>query len=131
MKRLLFAVIAIGMLNACSTKPAMTAMGVEPMLYSTSTTDTAAVIVTRDTGFLGSGCKAYVFVDGKESAALKSSESVTLHVPSGHHVISFDTSRGLCPSATDALDITLDKSETKRYRIRGDMNGNWQLLPTP
>jgi len=118
------------LLSACSTKPAMTASGIAPMLYNKATAETATVIVTRDSGLLGSACKAYVFIDGKEVATLRSSESATLHVPSGRHVISFDTARGLCPSATDALDVIINKGDTKRYRIRGDMNGNWQLLPT-
>lgn len=130
MKRVLFAVVVMSALSACSTKPTTTAVAVAPILYSTATADTATVVITRDSGVLGSACNTYVFVDGKQSASLKPSESATLHVPSGRHILSFDTSRGLCPSATDAVDVTLNKGDTKRYRIRGDMNGNFQLLPT-
>lgn len=130
MIKLLLAITTIAALSACSTKPAMTASGVAPMLYKKANSDTATVIITRDSGILGSACKAYVFIDGKEAATLRASESATLYVPSGRHILSFDTARGLCPSATDAADITLNKGDIKQYRIRGDINGNWQLLPT-
>jgi len=100
------------------------------MLYNTVTADTATVKVTRDSGFLGSACNTYVFVDDKQVASLKPAESATLYVPSGRHILSFDTSRGLCPSATDSIDVILNEGDIKNYRIRGDMNGNFQLLPT-
>jgi len=130
MKRVLLAVIAMSALIACSTKPTTTSVAVAPMLYNTATADTAAVVIARDSGVLGSACKMYIFVDGKQATSLRPSESATLHVPSGRHILSFDTSRGLCPSATDAVDVTVNKGDTKKYRIRGDMNGNFQLLPT-
>ena len=130
MNKFLFAVIAMGMLSACSTKPTTAPSSVAPMLYNTATTDTATVIVTRDSGILGSACNTYLFVDGKQAASLRPAGFATLYVPSGRHIISFDTSRGLCPSATDAIDVMLNKGDTKHYRIRGDMNGNFQLLPT-
>ena len=130
MKRVIFAVFAVATLSACSTKPTTSSVAVAPMLYNTATADSATVVITRDNGFLGSACNTYIFVDGKQTASLRPSESATLHVPSGRHILSFDTSRGLCPSATDAVDVTLNKGDVKNYRIRGDMNGNFQLLPT-
>lgn len=130
MKRLTFFIIAISIVSACSTKPTINATTVVPVLYNTVSADTATVIVTRDSGVLGSACNAYVFVDDKQAASLRPAESATLYVPSGRHILSFDTSRGLCPSATDAIEVNLNKGDIKNYRIRGDMNGNFQLLPT-
>lgn len=130
MKRLVFFVIATSMISACSTKPTMNATTVAPVLYNTITADTATVKVTRDSGVLGSACNTYVFVDDKQVASLRPAESATLYVPSGRHILSFNTSRGLCPSATDAIDVILKEGDIKNYRIRGDMNGNFQLLPT-
>jgi hypothetical protein len=130
MKRLVFFVIATSMISACSTKPTMNATTVAPMLYNTVTADTATVKITRDSGVLGSACNTYVFVDDKQVASLRPAESATLYVPRGRHILSFNTSRGLCPSATDAIDVILNKGDIKNYRIRGDMNCNFQLLPT-
>ena len=130
MKRLAFAAIAMTLLTACSTNPATNARTVSPVLYSSATTDTAMVTVTRDSGMVGAACGAKVLVDNKVVAKLKPSESVSLNVPSGRHILSFDTRGGLCPSTTDAIDITLNSGDVKKYRIRGDMNGNFQLLPT-
>ena len=130
MKRLFLALIATSLLGACSTKPTTVASTVTPTLYHTANADTATVIVTRDSGILGSACSTFIFVDAKQAAKLRPAESATLYVPSGSHILSFDTARGVCPSAADAVEITLQKGDTKRYRIRGDMNGNFQLLPT-
>lgn len=130
MKRVLFAVIAVATLSACSTSPATSAKTVSPMLYSTASSDTAKVTVTRDSGVVGAACAAKIFVDSKIVGQLKPSESVTLHIPNGRHIISFDTRGGLCPSMTDAVDVNLIKNDVKKYRIRSDLNGNYQLLPT-
>lgn len=95
-----------------------------------STTDTAMVTVTRDSGVLGSACSMKLSIDESIVAQLKPSDSVTLHIPSGRHILSFDTRGRLCPSVTDAIDVTLRKGDVKKHRIRGDMNGTFQLLPT-
>ncbi len=130
MKRLIIAIISMSVLTACSTSPATSAKTVSPMLYSTASSDTAKVTVTRDSGVVGAACAAKIFVDDKIAGQLKPSESVTLHIPSGRHIISFDTRGGLCPSMTDAVDVNLIKDDVKKYRIRSDLNGNYQLLPT-
>ena len=69
MKQVLFAVIAVATLSACSTKPTTSSVPVAPMLYKTATADSATVVVTRDSGFLGSACNTYIFVDGKQTAS--------------------------------------------------------------
>ncbi|AAZ18314.1 hypothetical protein Psyc_0451 [Psychrobacter arcticus 273-4] len=88
------------------------------------------VTVTRDSGVLGSACAMKLSIDDNVAAKLKPSDAVTLHIPNGRHIISFDTRGGLCPSVTDAIDVSLNKGDVKKYRIRADMNGNFQLLPT-
>ena len=130
MKRLIIAIVSMSVLTACSTNPAANAKAVSPMLYSTASSDTAEVTVIRDSGVVGAACSAKVFIDNKIAGQLKPSESVTLHIPSGRHIISFDTRGGLCPSVTDAVDVNLMKNDVKKYRIRSDLNGNYQLLPT-
>lgn len=130
MKKLIFTVVTAALLSACSTNPATNAIPTSPILYSESSSDTSIVTVTRDSGVLGSACSMKLSVDDNIVAKLKPSDSVTLHIPSGRHILSFDTRGGLCPSVTDAIDMTLSEGDVKKYRIRGDMNGNFQLLPT-
>jgi len=103
---------------------------VSPTLYGTATADSALITVTRDSGIVGAACAAKLSIDDKVVASLKPSDSVKLNVPSGRHILSFDTRGGLCPSVSDAVEVTLNKGDDKRYRIRADTNGNFQLLPT-
>jgi len=103
---------------------------VSPTLYGTATADSALITVTRDSGIVGAACAAKLSIDDKVVASLKPSDSVKLNVPSGRHILSFDTRGGLCPSVSDAVEVTLSKGDDKRYRIRADTNGNFQLLPT-
>ena len=130
MIKILFAVAAIVTLSACSTKIATSTSTVSPTLYGTATADSALITVTRDSGIVGAACAAKLSIDDKVVARLKPSDSVKLNVPSGRHILSFDTRGGLCPSVSDAVEVTLSKVDDKRYRIRADTNGNFQLLPT-
>lgn len=130
MIKILFAVAAIVTLSACSTKPATSTGTLTPTLYSTATTDSGLITVTRDSGIVGAACAAKLSIDNKVVANLKPSDSVKLNVPSGRHILSFDTRGGLCPSVSDAVEVTLNKGDDKKYRIRADTNGNFQLLPT-
>ena len=130
MIKILFAVAAIVTLSACSTKPTTSTGILTPTLYSTATTDSGLITVTRDSGIVGAACAAKLSIDNKVVAKLKPSDSVKLNVPSGRHILSFDTRGGLCPSVSDAVEVTLNKGDDKRYRIRADTNGNFQLLPT-
>lgn len=130
MKLLIGASITIALLSGCSTKIATSTSTVSPTLYGTATADSALITVTRDSGIVGAACAAKLSIDNKVVAKLKPSDSVKLNVPSGRHILSFDTRGGLCPSVSDAVEVTLNKGDDKRYRIRADTNGNFQLLPT-
>lgn len=127
----IIAVVSVAvLLGACSTNPAATTRPVSSTLYSAPTTETATVTVTRDSGVLGSACAMKLSIDDAVVARLRPSDSVMLYIPSGSHIISFDTRGGLCPSLVDAIDVNLDKGSIKKYRIRADLSGNYQLLPT-
>lgn len=129
MIKTLFAVAAIVMLSACSTKPAVNPTAIAPSLYSTPTTGTVPVTITRDGGIVGSGCRINVFVDDNQVAKLRASESISLFIPAGRHILSIQ-SGNMCVGVRDAVDVTLKQDEPKKYRISSDMGSNVQLLPT-
>lgn len=47
----------------------------------------AAITVTRDGGYVGSGCSMEVQIEGQPAATLWSSQTVTLYVPPGETIV--------------------------------------------
>lgn len=129
MKNLLLLFPVTIALVGCSTNPATNPTTVAPALYSTASANSVPVKITRDSGIVGSACAINVSVDEKQVGKLRSSESVSLFVPPGRHILSIATA-GICGGARDAIDVTLKQNEPKNYRIGVDMGGNVQLLPT-
>ena len=121
------------LMSACSTTPTTTPNAVSSTLFATQSADTVALTITRDSGIVGAGCKIQVSIDNQQVAALRPSESVTMHVPAGKHILAIDTKDAgsiLCTSIQDAVRVNLERNDPVSYRIRFDTNGNLQLLPT-
>lgn len=129
MIRLLLAVTTIAALSACSTKPALNATTVAPTLYSSPSANTVPVTITRDGGIIGSACGINVKVDDAHVAKLRASESISMFIPSGRHILSIQTGN-MCGGVRDAVDVTLEQSKPMKYRIGTDMGSNVQLIPT-
>ena len=129
MIKILFAVTAVVALSACSTTPAVNPTTIASSLYSAPTTGSVPVTITRDGGIIGSACGINVRVDDNQVAKLRASQSVSLFIPAGRHIFSIQTGN-MCGGVRDAIDVTLKKEKTKKYRIGSDMGSNVQLLPT-
>lgn len=129
MIKTLLAVAAVVTISACSTKPAVNPTNVTSSLYSTPNTGTVPVTITRDGGIIGSACGINVRVDDNQVAKLRASQSISLFIPTGRHIISIQTGN-MCGGVRDAVDVTLKQDEPKKYRIGSDMGSNVQLLPT-
>ena len=122
-------VLACLVTTGCSTNPATNPTTVAPVLYSNPSSNAVPVKITRDSGMVGSACGINVLVDDNQVGKLRSSESLSLFIPAGRHILSIATG-GICGGARDAVDVTLQQNEPKNYRIAVDINGNVQLLPT-
>ncbi len=129
MNKFLFAVVVIATLSACSTKPAVNPTTVASSLYSAPIAGSVPVTITRDGGIIGSACGINVRVDDNQVAKLSASESISLFIPAGRHILSIQTGN-MCGGVRDAVDVTLKTNEPKKYRIGSDMGSNIQLLPT-
>jgi hypothetical protein len=96
--------------------------------------DDGTLIVVRDKGALGSGCRNIVYIDGKESALLSSSEKATFYVAAGRHLLgNAPSGNGLCGGKTSlnrtiAIDVVAGHTSTFRLAILGDGGGT--LMPT-
>jgi hypothetical protein len=94
----------------------------------------ATLVVTRDKGFMGSGCFLAVYIDGKEAARLDTGEKAIFHVPAGHHVLgTWNAGKALCGYREGKdrreADASLNPGETRKFRILID-GGGLKLEPT-
>ncbi|MHB8939870.1 MAG: hypothetical protein ACYC7K_00490 [Desulfobacteria bacterium] len=84
---------------------------------------TASIIVTRDVGFVGSGCYVAVRVNGVRSATFDFGETASFYVEPGETVVSvgYDTivSVSLCsaPEYRKTVETYLRPGEAKFYRV--------------
>lgn len=129
MIKILLAATTIAALSACSTNPALNATTVTPTAYSSPSANTVPVTITRDRGIIGSACGINVRVDDTQVAKVRASESISLFIPSGRHILSIQTGN-MCGGVRDAVDVTLEHRKPMKYRIGTDMGSNVQLIPT-
>ncbi len=85
---------------------------------------TGALVVKRNTGFVGWATKIRVLVDGVPAADLATSEKVELFVPLGRHVVS---ARLL--TSTIETEVVISPRSTVVLETGYDLAGNFQLRP--
>ncbi|MDR2958314.1 MAG: hypothetical protein LBV10_02120 [Stenotrophomonas sp.] len=89
---------------------------------------TGTVTVTRDVGFVGSGCYLGVMVDGKMAAHLDPAERLSLALAEGRHVLTATPvqGRGLCDvlqsektnnTRRRSTEINVRAGATQAYRL--------------
>ncbi len=76
-----------------------------------------SVMFTRDSGLLGSGCSAAVFINKDKAFKLDHSQSLTIYLPPGNHFFSAGMNGGLCGSDIKSDSVTLDPGRGIEYRI--------------
>jgi hypothetical protein len=99
--------------------------------YLVEAPGTGQVTVKRDSGFLGSGCAARVFIDAVPVVELMPSEKAVLHLAAGDHIVSVQTTnRGLCRDSNTPEfrgSVTAGKSLTLRVGVE---MGGLAIYPT-
>lgn len=96
-------------------------------------TATATLVVTRDEGFLGSGCNLAFLIDKVLAARLAPSETANFYVDPGEHLIRVSRDplgAGLCAIDTGAgatRETILRERETKHYRLIIDQSGTMDV----
>lgn len=91
------------------------------------------LVLTRDKGYLGSGCYAGFFVNEELAARIDNSETATFTVPTGELVLRVGgdpSGRGLCALSKEhwtQRETTFRSGEKKFFRLSIDMNGKLDI----
>ncbi|RYM60033.1 hypothetical protein BSR03_16405 [Serratia proteamaculans] len=137
MKRIAF-VIAIAFLSGCATQAvfpdqARPAPKERIFKYQSPIKDGAKLIIVRDSGMLGAGCFAGVYIDGVRSASLNPGERVDLYLPAGEHNIAMKGEGKVCfaDDVPVGRELSLKHNQTKAVRLFSDPSGNLDVKPLP
>ena len=129
-------------LAGCSTTPTPVA-DAKPVdaaylykLQAPASDSDARLVVVRDQGFVGGGCRMGFYVDGELVADLSPKEKAEFYVPAGLRVLGAGTAasaKGLCAAAGDSYlrqrEAALFAGQERRFRMTSDGNGDLDILP--
>ena len=87
------------------------------------------LIVTRDSGFVGSACNTIVYIDGKKSAEIAQGETAKFYLPVGEVIIGVN-STAMCGGGLKERSLVMSADNTKKYRISIDTSMSMDLSPT-
>lgn len=93
------------------------------MAYQTPIDGGGTVVVTRDRGFIGGGCKLGFYVDGKLAGIFETGETARFHVPAGEHDFGVGTPSGIgfcfatTPNEPRELSARVAPGQTRYYRL--------------
>ena len=94
---------------------------------------TSTIVITRDEGFLGSGCYYAVFINTILAARLNPAETVNLYVEPGEIMLKVGRDpqgKGLCAVGQDdwtQRETIMRPHETKYFRLTIDVNGKTDI----
>jgi len=135
MKKILLAMVLLG-LTGCATKPVtneqakdVPASQIIDKTMLSKKENTGAVIIKRDSGFMGSACLTRVYIDGKEIADLDTSEKVTVYPLVGEHIFSA-WPKGLCGGGMSEQSGKVNTDKPLMYRVGYGTNGDFGIYPT-
>lgn len=142
MRKLLLFVGACLAIAGCSSTPTSVseARPVAPeYVYggkSSGQQDEAKLMVVRDSGFTGGGCRFGLFVDGQRLADLDPKETVTVYVKPGMRILGAGAAanaRGLCafggPSLLREREANFDAGQERVFRISISSSGDLDISP--
>lgn len=129
MKNIALVVGVSALVVSCGTAPVRPgdAAAVTPTAFATPADGTTPVTVTRDSGYVGSGCSIEVLVEGERVARLWSRETVTLHLPAGDTIIGVKP-LGACALGQSArglreIETNIRAGRPLFFRVGYDING--------
>jgi hypothetical protein len=96
-----------------------------------SSSNDGTLLLIRDSGALGSGCRVVIYIDDEQAASFSTSEKASLFIPAGRHILAFGpTGNGLCgmgkgkESMKRSIAIDIMAQHTSVYRIAIKMGGD-------
>jgi hypothetical protein len=138
MRSILIVVAATAALAGCASQPtamneAKVAPGARVLAFQDKGASAAALVVTRDTGFGGSGCFYAVSINGTLAARLDVGETTRFFVAPGDVLLRAGRDpqgKGLCSfgkSEWTQRETHLQPNETKFFRLSIDANGKTDI----
>ncbi|BAP44768.1 putative uncharacterized protein [Pseudomonas sp. StFLB209] len=85
--------------------------------------------VTRDTGFIGSACRALIYINGTHSASVWAGETARFYLPVGAHIIGANSST-FCGGGLKERQVEVKAYQEHRMRISIDTSMSMDLAPT-
>lgn len=114
--------ILLASITGCATQP-ISADKADPVpaerLYGFGGSSAAQLVVTRDSGLSGSGCKLRFHIDGKPAADFYAGEVGRFGVSAGKHILAVEPV-GICGgSGVFEAEVDLSAGDVVRRRISG------------
>lgn len=107
-------------LAGCATTP-VTFTNAQPVpndrVYAHQDEAESTLLVTRDNGFVGGGCKLDLFIDGERSATFGAGESAAFYVPAGDRILAVKAV-GICGPGSPYTEQAISVSKGKKLRLR-------------
>ena len=130
------AVLAVSMsLTACSTKP----INYKPQVSLTDPNtklgiNTPNIVVKRDKGLYGSGCRVDIYLDGEKQGSVMSNSFLEITVPEDgeERILSarIGTDKSLCPNNLSELAFKASGDKIKYYRVSMTSYNTFSLTPS-
>lgn len=136
--KLLTGALALVLLVGCATSPVPNAQAVSApadrvLTHQDDLPGAGKITVIRDSGFLGSGCYATIFLNGDRAAKLDPKEKATFILPPGEWVVGAALEgSGLCGAnekRTEAETI-LKQGQEKYFRVFSAPEAGLDVRPT-
>jgi hypothetical protein len=126
--------IAAVLLTGCATSPLSSEMAspvpeARLLAFQDANHGASRLVITRDKGATGFGCRTNTFINGVHAAEIGAAETASFFLPPGRHLIGVNT-RGICSSGMKEAELSMVEGEERRFRISIDNTGSLHLSPT-
>lgn len=101
--------------------------------YQLQSGNYSSLTVVRDSGMIGAGCFATVYINGERVAKLNPKEKATFYLPTGEWAVGSNVEgKGLCSYSGERQEryVSLKQGEHKAVRIFTGQDGAMDIRPT-
>jgi hypothetical protein len=132
-------VLAAVALAGCATSPVPSAQAKKApadrvLAYQVALEGSGVLTVIRDSGFMGSGCYATIFLNGERAAKLAPEEKATFILPPGEWVVGAALEGGgLCGPLNEKrteAETVLKRGQEKYFRVFSAPEAGLDVRPT-
>lgn len=86
------------------------------------------VTFLRDSGFLGSGCNYYIYINGRKDFYLSQKRYAKIYLTPNTYVFALGLGGGLCTNGQYSITSTLEKGKPQVYRLSPPQSVNSQPM---